>query len=61
MNEVLLKEGCAYADLRFKHSFYNKYKSLEAAARSQKMGLWKEVTYDQFPEWLQKRKPNLLK
>jgi micrococcal nuclease len=61
LNEVLLTEGFAYADLRFKHSFYNKYKQLKAAARSQKKGLWQKVTPDQLPEWLQKRKPSLLK
>jgi micrococcal nuclease len=61
LNEALLREGFAYADLRFRHSFYNKYKQLEAAARSNKKGLWKEVKREQLPQWLQKRKPNLLK
>jgi endonuclease YncB( thermonuclease family) len=61
LNEVLLSEGFAYADLRFRHSFYNKYNQLEAAARSAKKGLWKNATRDQLPEWLQKRKPNLLR
>jgi len=51
LNEVLLSEGFAYADLRFRHSFYNKYKQLEAAARSQKKGLWPDVTREQQPEW----------
>jgi len=60
LNEVLLKEGYAYADLRFRHSFYNKYKQLEAVARSGKNGLWKNVTRKQLPEWLQREKPNLL-
>ena len=55
LNEVLLIEGFAYADLRFGHSFYNRYKQLEAAARSQKKGLWAGVTPEQLPEWLQKR------
>jgi micrococcal nuclease len=55
LNEVLLSEGYAYGDLRFKHSFYNKYKQLESLARSQKKGLWAGVTRDQLPEWLQKR------
>jgi len=54
LNEVLLTEGFAYADLRFRHSFYNKYKQLEANARSQKKGLWPEVSHDQLPEWRQK-------
>jgi len=61
LNELLLTEGYAYADLRFEHSFYNKYKQLEASARSLKKGLWKEVTREQLPSWLQREKPNLLK
>jgi len=61
LNEVLLTEGFAYADLRFRHSFYNKYKQLEASARSEKRGLWQKVTRDQLPQWLQKRRPNLLR
>ncbi len=59
LNEVLLSEGIAYADLRFSHSFYNKYKQLEAAARSRKKGLWRAVTREQLPKWLQEREPNL--
>jgi len=51
LNEVLLTEGFAYADLRFKHNFYNKYKQLEAGARGQKKGLWLGVTPEQWPEW----------
>jgi len=61
LNEILLSEGYAYADLRFKHSFYNKYKQLESAARSQKKGLWANVTEEQLPEWLQREKPELIK
>ena len=53
LNEVLLGEGFAYADTRFKHSFYHKYKQLESAARSSKKGLWEKVTPDQMPEWRQ--------
>lgn len=60
LNEVLLCEGCAYADLRFRHSFYNRYRQLEAGARSSKKGLWKSVTRDQLPQWLQRENPNLL-
>jgi len=59
LNEVLLTEGYAYADVRFRHSFYNRYKQLEASARSLKKGLWEKVTREQLPEWLQQRKPNL--
>lgn len=60
LNELLLTEGYAYADLRFDHSFYNKYKQLEASARGLKKGLWKEVTRQQLPSWLQREKPDLL-
>jgi len=60
LNEVLLSEGFAYADLRFRHSFYNKYQQLEAGARSLKKGLWEKVTRGQFPDWLKRERPNLL-
>lgn len=60
LNEVLLAEGYAYADTRFRHIFYHRYPKLEAAARSQKKGFWLNVTREQLPEWLQERKPNLL-
>ena len=55
LNEVLLAEGYAYADLRFRHSLYNKYRQLQAGARSGKKGLWQNVTREQFPQWLQER------
>ncbi len=60
LNEVLLTEGYAYADLRFRHSLYNRYKQLDASARGLQKGLWEKVTRDQLPEWLQRRKANLL-
>jgi micrococcal nuclease len=61
LNETLLSEGFAYADLRFSHDFYYKYIQLQAAARSRKKGLWQSVTRPQLPEWLQRKKPNLLR
>jgi micrococcal nuclease len=60
LNEVLLAEGYAYADRRFQHGFYNKYRQLESRARSGKKGLWQNVTRDQLPEWLQRMEPKLL-
>ncbi len=60
LNEELLRQGYAYADTRFKHNFYNKYKQLEAAARRQKKGLWEKVAPEQMPQWRQKEKPVLL-
>ena len=55
LNEELLSGGYAYADLRFKHGLYNKYKQLESVARSRKIGLWAGVTPEQMPKWRQKR------
>ena len=52
-NEELLKNGFAYADSRFKHQFYNRYKQLQAVAKNQKKGLWKNITPDKMPGWLQ--------
>jgi micrococcal nuclease len=54
LNEALIEDGYGYADLRFKHDFYNKYKQLEASARRNKKGLWKEITFEQMPQWRQK-------
>lgn len=54
LNEVLIEEGFGYADYRFKHDFYNKYKRLESSAKRNKKGLWKEVTVDKMPQWRQK-------
>ncbi len=60
LNELLLSEGYAYADVRFEHVNYHKYQQLESSARAAKKGLWKDVTREQLPQWLQDRKPNLL-
>ena len=60
LNEVLVAEGFAYADLRFRHSFYYKYQNLQASARRQNKGLWPDVKREQLPEWLQRMKPSLL-
>jgi len=60
LNELLVTEGYAYADVRFRHSHYNKYKQLDSAARGQQKGLWAEVTREQLPQWLQEKKPTLL-
>lgn len=58
VNEELLTEGFAYADPRFKHGYFQKYRQLEASARALKKGLWARVTVDQMPPWRQKRVQN---
>ena len=54
-NEVLLAEGLVYADIRFAHSLFNKYRQLESSARSTAKGLWPGVTPDQLPAWRRQR------
>ncbi len=51
LNEVLLSEGFAYTDTRFKHSRLEEYIQLEKTAREEKKGLWEKVTQDQMPKW----------
>ena len=60
LNEILITQGFAYADLRFKHSFYKQYCRLESVARQNKKGLWKNVTRDRLPRWLGRMRPELL-
>lgn len=55
LNEELLSGGYAYAERRFRHSYFQKYLQLEAAARSTGQGLWKEVKPEQMPPWLQRK------
>jgi len=55
LNEELLSRGFAYADLRFKHGYYQKYVQLESGSRALKEGLWAGVTPEQMPAWRQKR------
>lgn len=52
LNEYLVEKGFAYADLRFNHSYYKKYKSLAEKCEKKKIGLWKDLTEDQKPGWL---------
>ncbi len=58
LNEELLLGGYAYADLRFRHSYFHKYSQLEASARATKAGLWAAVLPDQMPAWRQKTRPD---
>lgn len=60
LNEVLVKEGYAYADLRFEHGYYHKYEQLQASARALGIGLWTKATRNDLPDWLQRIRPELL-
>jgi micrococcal nuclease len=58
LNEELLLSGYVYADLRFRHGYFHKYRQLEASARAGKVGLWAHVKPEQMPPWRQKREPD---
>jgi micrococcal nuclease len=60
LNDELIAQGYAYADLRFRHSCYHRYSQLEASARALGKGLWAGVTRDDLPSWLQRMRPDLL-
>jgi micrococcal nuclease len=57
LNEWLISQGYAYADLRFRHSYYQKYRQLETAARSLNRGLWAQARREDLPDWLQRMRP----
>jgi len=58
LNEWLVSEGYAYADLRFQHSYYQKYQQCEAAARALNKGLWARARREDLPEWLRRMRPD---
>jgi len=60
LNEEVLRCGYGYADLRFRHSRFDEYVQLQQQAMDSGAGLWKDVTFDQLPRWLQRERPGLL-
>ena len=60
LNEELIIHGVAYADLRFAHSAYDEYVDLQEEAIAEKVGLWRNVSREQLPKWLQREMPELL-
>lgn len=61
LNERIISQGYGYADLRFRHSHFEAYVALQQRALDSKKGLWANVRRDQFPPWLQRERPELLK
>ncbi len=53
-NEMLIEQGFAYADLRFKHHYYRAFKSIEKRARRDAKGLWANVSPEKMPPWKQR-------
>ncbi len=53
-NEMLISKGYAYADLRYKHHYYNQFRDLEKRARRSGVGLWSHVTLEKMPKCKQR-------
>ncbi len=50
-NELAVKEGYAYAEVRFVHPYREDFIKSEAQARDTLRGLWPGLTPDQLPRW----------
>ena len=61
LNEELIRNGYGYADLRFLHGHFDTYVELMNIAMTQKKGLWDKVNRKQLPQWLQRKRPELLR
>ncbi len=57
-NQLLIETGHAYADLRFQHTHFIKFRTLMQKAKKNNIGLWKNVKFQQLPDWLQRFHPN---
>lgn len=51
LNLALVRDGLAYADRRFDHTYRALFEQAENEARKKQRGLWKEITEDQMPSW----------
>jgi micrococcal nuclease len=60
VNEDIVQLGFGYADLRFTHSYFDKYEQLQNKAIKARVGLWKEVKKEQLPKWLQRKRPGIV-
>ena len=60
INDELLRNGCAYADLRFKNNRFQRYVNIQQEAITARAGLWQEVDKHQLPQWLQRERPDIL-
>lgn len=54
-NEMLIEEGRAYADTRFRHSYEKRFEDAEKRARQSGAGLWANVKPEDMPAWRRKR------
>lgn len=61
LNELLVRQGFGYADLRFEHTRFDAFVRLMEDAIADKAGLWEEVSREQLPQWLRRARPELLR
>jgi endonuclease YncB( thermonuclease family) len=54
LNEALIVQGYAYADWRFGHGYYQRYRQLEGSARALGRGLWARLSREDLPAWRQR-------
>ena len=55
VNEELVRNGFAYADIRFANDRMATYRRLQAEAIAEKAGLWKNIKKNQLPRWVQRQ------
>lgn len=51
LNMDIVRDGQAFADRRFRHSYRPQYEQAENEARKKERGLWKGLTEEQMPAW----------
>jgi len=61
LNEELIRNGYGYADLRFPHGHFDTYVEMMDSAIRRKTGLWEKVKRKRLPQWLQQKRPELLR
>jgi micrococcal nuclease len=54
LNERLIAQGYGYAHTKYPHGLEDRFVRLERQARNKRLGLWRDVTFEDMPEWRQK-------
>jgi micrococcal nuclease len=60
VNDLLVRNGFAYADLRFDNDRFDTYVALQDEAIRSRNGLWKGIKKNQLPTWLHRERPDIL-
>jgi endonuclease YncB( thermonuclease family) len=51
LNLDMIRDGQAFADRRYRHTYRPQFELAEAEARKKQRGLWKDLTEEQMPQW----------